>query len=112
MTTDRRTAIDGSTARHYAADFRRFDGWCRRNGRTGMPADLETLTAFVADELASGLANATIGRRLAAIGHISARAGFVVPVRDPRVRNMLRAIRQPAASQATSGFAASARRHC
>lgn len=81
--------IDGSTHRHYTADFRKFVAWCEERGRPSLPADVATLAEFVSNELASGFAAPTIGRRLAAISYMSRLAGFVVPTGNVLVRSRL-----------------------
>lgn len=84
-----RTNVAQSTARHYAADFRRFDSWCAAHKQSSLPASLDSIVAFVRDELEQGFAVSTINRRLAAIAAAHARAGETAMTRDQRVRRLL-----------------------
>lgn len=81
--------VSRSTAKHYAADFRRFSQWCAVRGRASVPATLDSVMGFVEDELDHGFAASTIARRLAAIAAAHDRAGEPVVTRDPRVRRLL-----------------------
>jgi integrase/recombinase XerD len=58
-----------NTIRSYRADFTIFEGWCRRERRTALPATPETVAAFVLAQSKSA-APATVSRRRAAIAKI------------------------------------------
>jgi len=56
-----------STWRAYENDARVFQSWCRLVGRLSLPADTDTVAAFIAAQADSGKAISTIRRRLSAI---------------------------------------------
>ena len=69
------------TRRAYAADWRGFLAWCGERGATPLPADPRLVAVFLAVEAARGCAPATVGRRLAAIGHAHLQHGLLPPQR-------------------------------
>jgi len=69
------------TRRAYAADWRGFLAWCGERGATPLPADPRLVAVFLAREAARGCAPATVGRRLAAIGHAHLQHGHLPPQR-------------------------------
>ena len=69
------------TRRAYAADWRGFLAWCGERGATPLPADPRLVAVFLAVEAARGCAPATVGRRLAAIGHAHLQHGHLPPQR-------------------------------
>jgi hypothetical protein len=44
-------ALAPATRRAYRHDYRRFEAWCRRRGLISMPAEPETVAAFLAPKL-------------------------------------------------------------
>jgi len=68
-----------STRRAYASDWRRFSAWCFPRGLETLPADPRVVAVFLSAEAALGAAPLTVGRRLAAIGWMHRRAGFLAP---------------------------------
>jgi len=68
-----------STRRAYASDWRRFSSWCFPRGLETLPADPRVVAVFLSAEAALGAAPLTVGRRLAAIGWMHRRAGFLAP---------------------------------
>ena len=56
-----------STWRAYESDIARFQQWCTSVNRPSLPADTDTVAAFLASEADAGKAVSTIRRRLAAI---------------------------------------------
>ncbi len=69
------------TRRAYAADWRGFLAWCGERGAAPLPADPRLVAVFLAGEAARGCAPATVGRRLAAIGHAHLQRGHLPPRR-------------------------------
>jgi integrase len=55
-----------STMRAYASDFADFAAWCKRAGRSSMPARAATLELYVVDQLAR-FKLSTVGRRIAGV---------------------------------------------
>jgi len=69
--------LSANTRAGYAADWALFTDWCTATGRSSLPAEWATVTAFTAG--CPG-APATIRRRLAAIAHHHRAAGQLAPV--------------------------------
>jgi site-specific recombinase XerD len=84
-----------ATQQAYRTDFTIFATWCSTHGVAALPANAETIAAFLAYEADSGKRRSTIGRRLAAIqcAH-QLRSITPLPTKDPRVRATLRGIRR------------------
>jgi len=103
----------GSTRRVYASDWRIFIAWCAARQIEPLPADPRVVAVFLAAEADAGLKPATIGRRLAAIGHHHRAAGFEPPQTRPgadTIRDVLAGIRRtngvkPKRKQAADGDA-------
>jgi len=68
-----------STRRAYDADWRLFSEWCRDSGR-GIPADAQTVAAYVRDMIGTYKAS-TMRRKLTAINHFHAKKGHAKPAR-------------------------------
>lgn len=68
-----------STKRAYATDWRLFREWCRKHGRR-IPADMETVSAYVRDMIGTYKAS-TMQRKLTAINHFHAKNGHAKPAR-------------------------------
>ena len=86
-----------ATERGYAHDWRTFRAWCERAGRQALPASPETLSLFVADQLASKKV-VTVCRYAAGVGFIHRREGFPSPL-DGSVHQTLRGARRMRAEQ-------------
>jgi len=71
-----RASKASATIRAYMSDVRVFEAWCARYGFRSMPANPETVAAFIVSEAEEGRAASTLGRRMAAIryGHKLAKA--------------------------------------
>lgn len=82
-----------STRRAYHADCRHFREWCCVHGAMALPA-LPATVALYLSELARIYKVATIGRRIAAIGHAHRKAGFPSPFMHPRVVEVWEGIRR------------------
>jgi integrase len=68
-----------STQRAYAGDWAIFTAWCAERSAATLPAEPAIVAVFLASEAARGIAIATVGRRLAAIGYQHREAGAVPP---------------------------------
>jgi integrase len=82
------------TVRAYAADWRHFSSWCAERGVERLPATLETLASYVADQAASGLRPSTIGRRLVSIDREHRIQNLPPPGRSPELREVLAGVRR------------------
>ena len=86
-----------ATEKGYAHDWRTFRAWCERAGRQALPASPETLSLFIADQLA-GKKVVTVCRYAAGVGFIHRREGFPSPL-DGSVHQTLRGARRMRAEQ-------------
>ncbi|WP_367161324.1 site-specific integrase (plasmid) [Kozakia baliensis] len=68
-----------STRRAYISDWRQFSCWCTAHQTSPLPADPRLVALYLSEEAARGLAPATLGRRLAAIGLAHRRAACMPP---------------------------------
>src|SRR5665213_453419 len=68
-----------STRRAYATDFRLFKAWCNGKGVSALPAEPETVAAFLAAETGNGTKPSTLGRRVAAIRYAHKLAHLDTP---------------------------------
>ena len=71
-----RGALSANTERARRSDFEIFQGWCMERGESALPADPETVAAFV-ESMAETRAPATVSRYVASIAaaHRTAGAG-------------------------------------
>jgi integrase len=93
-----------STRRAYQQQWGDFTGWCNANGRTPLPAEVDTLCAYLswrADGKGTGKAPAisSLQQGIAAIRLAHETAGQACHVRHPVVREVWRGIRRYIASQ-------------
>lgn len=72
-------AKSAATRRAYDADWRIYSAWCTERRIAALPSAPELVAVFLAAEAERGIKPATIARRLAAIGHMHACAGFPAP---------------------------------
>lgn len=89
MTTTQESADGGwapRTRATYTADWHLFADWCAATDHRALPADPDTVLAFLADCPA---APATMRRRVIAIDHHHTAAGHPAPGADPQVRATL-----------------------
>jgi integrase len=88
-------ALAPATRRAYAADLRAFAGWCAalEERPSTLPAEPETVAAFLSDSAERGLSVATVKRRAAAIARAHAAAGLPSPTGAALVSDALRGIR-------------------
>lgn len=83
-----------ATWRAYEGDLRRFQTWCGEHGRGSLPADVETVAAYIDDLAERGYAVATIGRRLTSIAWAHKTAGHEPPTEHQLVRQVMRGVRR------------------
>lgn len=89
-----------NTADAYASDWREFEAWCKSNSATPLPADDETVAAYIASMADSdGAKRNTITRRVAAINSYHEQAGHVRPGASALVRGVLAGIRREKADE-------------
>ena len=82
------------TVRLYAADWLAFISWCRAARRSSLPADGETLTAYLL-ATAAGTSRGTVGRKRAAIRAMHRQNGLPPPALNPSARAALRTVAAP-----------------
>jgi integrase len=83
-----------ATRRAYRSDFDIFRAWCDAKRVPALPAQSETVAAFLAAEANRGSKPSTIGRRLAAIRYAHKLAGYEPPTNSEAVKTTLRGIRR------------------
>jgi integrase len=101
-----RASKAGNTLRGYENDWRHFCTWCVSQGVCSLPANPETVAAYIA-ECARRLKPGTIQRRLNAIAEAHKVSKLDSPTRAAVVRNTLKGIRRTkgtAASQKTAAL--------
>jgi len=86
-------SLSESTRRGYARDLAAFRTWCQAQGVAALPAEPQTLAAYLAD-LALTDRPATIGRKLAAIAVAHRDAGLESPSEHGMVKRTLAGIRR------------------
>ena len=90
----RRASRSENTRRAYRAAVARFCGWCAIHGRTALPADPETVAAFLAAEARAELAVNTLRLRHAAIRYLHLLAGYPPPTAAPVVSTTFAGIKR------------------
>ena len=83
-----------ATRKAYMKDFEIFGLWCQDRGADCLPADPETVAAYLAYEADRGAKPSTIGRRCAAIRYVHGLRGRPNPTADERVKAVVRGIRR------------------
>lgn len=91
-------ARSANTSRAYAADWKQFSGWCRRQGFAVLPADSRVVGLFIAaqasgDAGAAGKSVSTITRYLSSIAWNYAQRGQPLDRRDPHIATVMAGIR-------------------
>jgi site-specific recombinase XerD len=99
-----------ATRRAYGSDFEIFRAWCASRGVSALPATAESVAAFLASEVESGIRPSTIGRRVAAVRYAHKLAGHAVPTDDERVKATVRGIRRTLGTAAHKKAPATAER--
>lgn len=83
-----------ATIRAYRADAADFSDWCSRHHRPSLPADVDTVAAYLAALARSGLMASTITRRRAAIAFAHRLAGLDSPTANEGVKSVVSGIRR------------------
>jgi len=86
-------SLSDSTRRGYARDLAVFRTWCQARAVAALPAEPQTLAAYLAD-LAQTDRPATIGRKVAAIAVAHRDAGLESPTEHGMVKRTLAGIRR------------------
>ncbi len=86
-------ALAPATLRAYRADWRHFCAWCQAARWAPLPAEAETVAAYLAS-LATTHRSSAIARRLAALSRAHRLASQPWPTAHPAIRNTLRGIRR------------------
>lgn len=93
-------ATSENTRRAYAADWRHFSGWCRREGLAPLPPDPQIVGLYIT-ACASGAASAggkrgsvtSIERRVSGLAWNYTQRGLTLDRRDPHIATVLAGIR-------------------
>jgi integrase len=93
-------ASSANTRRAYAADWKHFAAWCRRQDLPALPADVQTIGLYIT-ACASGAASIdrkpnavrTIERRLSALSWAYAQRGLAFDRKDRHIASVLAGIR-------------------
>jgi site-specific recombinase XerD len=88
-----RASKAANTLRGYQSDWRAFCAWCESRALCPVPANPETVAAFIA-ECASSLKVGSIQRRLNAIAEAHKAVGLESPTHAPIVTNTMKGIRR------------------
>ena len=86
-------ALAPATLRAYRAAWRHFCRWCDEAGWPALPADPETVAAYLAS-LSATHTSSTLVQRLAALSRAHRLAGLPWPSAHPAIRNTLRGIQR------------------
>jgi len=92
------------TRKEYERCWREFEVWCDKNGRSSMPAGMETVIAYTT-WMGSGrddgrlLAVSTVAQALAAIGMMQRYGGYTFDSRNPVLAEVMKGIRRATAQQ-------------
>ena len=81
-----------NTRRAYSSDWAHFEAWCASHGALALPAEAETVAAYVLDH-AESLKPSTLARRLNAISFRHRGAGYESPTGTAATREILKGIR-------------------
>ena len=93
-----------ATRRAYASAMDGFQSWCDDEGYQALPADPETVAAYLTHRANAGCAIATIKLARAAVGYFHATRGMPNPVNSTGVTRVLRGLaRRAVASDAKQG---------
>ena len=86
-------ALAPATLRAYRAAWHHFCRWCEAAGWPALPADPETVAAYLAS-LSATHTSSTLVQRLAALSRAHRLAGLPWPSAHPAIRNTLRGIQR------------------
>ena len=103
-------AYSDATIKNYCSDFADFSSWCRRKRVRALPAEPQTVAAYI-EASAKRLKPGTLKRRLSAITKLHRLAGHVSPTGDEVVDLAMRRARraQPSRPQQALGITAERR---
>ncbi|MXQ10944.1 site-specific integrase [Microvirga makkahensis] len=82
-----------ATRKAYRADWQHFEGWCRAQGLTALPAAPATVGLYVA-AYADRLAVATLTRRLSSIAVAHRLTGHSLDTKHAAIRDVMRGLRR------------------
>jgi site-specific recombinase XerD len=68
-----------NTVKAYQSDWRTFAAWCEQQGLKTLPAEVETVTLYLAHMAENGHKTSTIGRHLISIGLAHKSKGYTSP---------------------------------
>src|SRR5436305_14165929 len=88
-----RASKASSTWRAYRADLEDFAVWCFHHGVVALPAEPETVAAYLSN-LARHAKVATVQRRISAISQAHQAAGYESPTGSPIVKATMKGIRR------------------
>ena len=100
---DAQGAMSPNTVRAIRSDTSLFTTWCAEHGHQPLPANPETIAAFI-DAMAADRKPATVRRYVASIAHLHRAADFPTPTASPKVKlavkrmNRQRGVRQDQAA--------------
>jgi site-specific recombinase XerD len=83
-----------STRRAYQSDAADFALWCEQQGVEALPANVDTVAAYLATLAASGLKASTITRRCAGIRFMHRLAGHASPTNNEALKAVLSGIKR------------------
>jgi site-specific recombinase XerC len=81
-----------NTLRAYRSDWRAFTSWCERTGLAALPAQPQTVAAYIADRQLD-LAPSTLQRHVASISTAHKTASYPSPCESELVRTTLQGLR-------------------
>lgn len=82
------------TLKAYATDAREFAAWCEVQSLSALPAEPDTIAAFLADCADRGLKASTVSRKASAIRFAHRAKGYPSPTESAEVEVTLRGIRR------------------
>jgi len=90
-----------ATRRAYQVDAADFVAWCAHHGLEPLPAQVDTIAAYLAYLARSGLRASTITRRCAGIRYMHRMAGLESPTSSEAIKAVLAGIRRSIGTAAT-----------
>lgn len=96
------------TLRAYRSDFKAFETYCAAHGHQPMPASIDAVAEFLANEQSRGCKASTLTRRVASLRYAHRLAGHPSPTDDERVRAVLSGIKREIGTRQTPKTAATA----
>ena len=83
-------SLASNTRRAYDSAWKFFVAWCREKGCQALPADAETVAAYLVNRVDQGLSMSTLQQDRTAIRYRHEAQGFENPTSSPGVRRVLR----------------------